>query len=85
MIDIDKIEAAAKAAGYDMQHSISAMYPYPDQLHVNNKQWNPLANDGDALRQALEVLGLIGGEDEPHHDDKIKAIAAIKGILNETS
>jgi hypothetical protein len=35
------------------------------------------------LKQALEVLGLIGCEDEPHYDDKIKAIAAIKGILNE--
>ena len=33
------------------------------------------------LKQALEVLGLIGGEDEPHHDDKIRVIAAIKGVL----
>jgi hypothetical protein len=38
-----------------------------------------------AAEQAVEVLGLVGGEDEPHHDDKIIVIAAIKGMLNETS
>jgi hypothetical protein len=55
MKDRELLELAAKAAGYDMQHSISAVYPYPDQFHVNNKQWNPLADDGDALRLAVKL------------------------------
>jgi hypothetical protein len=57
MTDRELLELAAKAAGYDIQHSISAVYPYPDLFRVNGERWNPLNDDGDALRLAV-TLGL---------------------------
>lgn len=55
MSDRELLEAAAKAAGL-------AVYPWPeeDPVRLNlmgGMEWNPLENDGDALRLAVR-LGL---------------------------
>ena len=57
MSDRELLESAAKAAGYKLERFISALYPYATIYTVKGKQWDPLADDGDTLRLAVE-LGL---------------------------
>lgn len=49
------LELAAKAAGLKMRKFISADYPYSDEFYVDDKNWNPLKDDGDALRLAVKL------------------------------
>ena len=59
MNDRELLESAAKAAGYKLERFISALYPYPTIYTVNGKQWDPLTDDGDALRLAAKLrLGI---------------------------
>jgi len=58
MNDKELLELAAKAAGYEA-------LPHPNGKHsrgfhflVKSKNWNPLTDDGDALRLAVK-LGLV--------------------------
>ena len=60
MTDRELLEMAAKAAGYEVDSDC-------DRLDVRDnsgapKIWNPLADDGDALRLAVK-LGLFNDED----------------------
>lgn len=55
MSDRELLESAAKAAGYKLERFISALYPYPTIYTVNGKQWDPLTDDGDALRLAVKL------------------------------
>ena len=60
MSDRELLESAAKAAGYKLERFISAVYPYPTVYTVNGKPWNPLTDDGDALRLAVKLgIGVI--------------------------
>ena len=55
MTDKELLELAAKAAGYSVRTDIT----YADGVVVNDGAiWNPLTDDGDALRLAVK-LGLI--------------------------
>lgn len=58
MSDRELLELAAKAAGYDVMRTVSG------HLVVDFKIWNPLEDDGDALRLlfALQLnLEFLGG------------------------
>ena len=55
MNDRELLELAAKAAGYKLERFISALYPYATIYTVNGKQWDPLKDDGDALRLAVKL------------------------------
>ena len=55
MSDRELLELAAKAAGYKLERFISAVYPYPTVYTVNGKPWNPLTDDGDALRLSVKL------------------------------
>ena len=55
MNDRELLELAAKAAGYKLERFISAVYPYPTVYTVNGKPWNPLTDDGAALRLAVKL------------------------------
>lgn len=63
MTDRELLELAAKAAGYDTSHSWNAermVMPNPEVglcIPDVSTCWNPLADDGDALRLAVR-LGL---------------------------
>ena len=57
-IDRELLELAAKAAGYKLEKFISAVFPYPTVYTVNGQRWNPLTDDGDALRLAVK-LGIV--------------------------
>lgn len=53
MTDRELLELAARAAGYDVKYGPSG-YPY-FQAGLDTKQWNPLNDDGEALRLAAAV------------------------------
>lgn len=66
MTDRELLEMAAKAAGYDTTHRMNAerlqMIPPVDSLlirdsagEIRHTAWNPLANNGDALRLAVKL------------------------------
>lgn len=59
MTDRDLLEAAAKAAGYDIYFwSDKAAHKKPP-----HGSWNPLADDGDALRLAMKLkLNIAQGD-----------------------
>lgn len=53
MTDRELLELAAKAAGYHWP----LVWPHPSPVDVPH-DWNPLTNDGDALRLAVK-LGML--------------------------
>ena len=60
MTDRELLEAAARAAG-DIPVPLVWIRPFDDELTpINNRgePWNPLSDDGDALRLAVK-LGLL--------------------------
>lgn len=50
MNDRELLELAAKAAGHQFEESI-----YPGWLWIDGRNWNALADDGDALRLAVRL------------------------------
>ena len=65
MTDRELMELAARAAGLDVHRGekwqsdmLFRAVPRPNSPLVANVEWNPLADDGDALRLAVK-LGLI--------------------------
>ncbi|WP_312601109.1 hypothetical protein [Pseudomonas luteola] len=53
MSDRELLELAAKAAGYKVKFGASGD-PYI-QAGINTRAWNPLTDDGDALRLAVKL------------------------------
>lgn len=61
MTDRELLELAAKAAGYGIHwiEDEQAFYGYfPSEIRNDDYPWNPLTDDGDALRLAVK-LGLL--------------------------
>jgi hypothetical protein len=55
MADKELLELAAKAAEYDVKPHGNSRYS-PDLLFtLKGKNWNPLTDDGDALRLAVKL------------------------------
>ena len=62
MSDREMLEFAAKAAGIDahwgdgwQSHMMFRALPRPNSPLVANVEWNPLTDDGDALRLAVKL------------------------------
>jgi hypothetical protein len=58
MTDNELLELAAKAAGYDFEWMIQGannLRGKPDVPCVEGVEWNPLTDDGDALRLAVKL------------------------------
>jgi hypothetical protein len=54
--DRELLELTAKAAGVVGEyHDFVGIYVSPDRTPDNNAYWNPLTNDGDALRLAVKL------------------------------
>ena len=51
--DRELLELAAKAAGMNYAHELCGYYSDPEFNEV--VQWNPLTDDGDALRLAVKL------------------------------
>ena len=74
MTDRELLELAAKAAGYE--YAKNGGYIVVDGIPGN---WNPLSDDGDALRLAVRLemdvsLGLRGAVIEQGHGHKVQDI-----------
>lgn len=57
MTDRELLEAAAKAAGIEVERDARGFYECEDGISGCSGVWNPLEDDGDALRLAVR-LGL---------------------------
>ena len=53
MTDCELLELAAKAAGHKLEWYIPKAGS--DEPHIEGIDWNPLTDDGDALRLAVKV------------------------------
>lgn len=65
MTDLEMMEQAAKAAGLEVHRGekwqadmMFRAVPRPNSPLVANVEWNPITDDGDALRLAM-ALGLV--------------------------
>lgn len=75
MNDSELLELAAKAAGYKVYGSGKLFRIWKDS-NVEWVDWNPLTDDGDALRLAIQLemdvsFGLRGAVIEQSHGKKI--------------
>lgn len=82
MTDKELLELAAKAAGYEFVYFPQALDGHKEYLRVKGlpDRWNPLTDDGDALRLASRLLIdlLFEGDDggyviarwDKHHEEK---------------
>ena len=59
MTDRELLEAAAKAAGVNVWTDIDGNY-YSEGFGVAERPWNPLTDDGDALRLAVKLKVATG-------------------------
>jgi hypothetical protein len=69
MDDRTLLTLAAKAAGIELSHWNDGQEPYSSGLGFIlpcNRMWNPLADDGDALRMAVKL-----GLKIEHHDNSV--------------
>ena len=75
MNDLELLKAAASAAGVDVWrwHGDGADI-LDDPETMMNHRWNPLTDDGDALRLAVKLRMLIDCEDAPEETDRTAAI-----------
>ena len=72
------LELAAKAAGYKVHSSGKLFWVWKDS-NVEWVDWNPLSDDGDALRLAIQLemdvsFGLRGAVIEQSHGKKIQEL-----------
>ena len=91
MNDRELLELAATAVGYDISHSMNTerlmLTPSVDALLVRKDGklvttgWNPLTDDGDALRLAVKLKLAIF---PPEGDDGDFAVASVpEGVLDD--
>ncbi|MDG9784952.1 hypothetical protein [Metapseudomonas otitidis] len=66
MQDRELLELAAKAAGYQIEWVRNSGCYYRCEEEVGREQWDPLADDGDALRLAVKLA--IEISPCPEHD-----------------
>lgn len=55
MQDIELLELAAKAAGYQVEWVRNSGCFYRCEEEIGREQWDPLEDDGDALRLAVKL------------------------------
>jgi hypothetical protein len=71
MNDRELLELAAKAAGIQLRFLLNGTLPFSEGPRVG--EWNPLTDDGDALRLAVKLQIIVGRYDNyvnaaPLHD-----------------
>ena len=70
MADRELLESAAKAAGIVWDRDSEIWYGEPFVRH----DWNPLTDDGDALRLAVKLRMTVDCEDAPAEADRNAAV-----------
>ena len=79
--DRELLELAAKAAGYSIEQHVNYKHSPHLMFALNGKNWNPLTDDGDALRLAC-TLGLAIGINNPFH---MTLVADLNGNSRQVS
>lgn len=79
--DLELLKMAAKAAGYDIRSDAWACGPsgMAQTLYMGNcgPSWNPLTDDGDALRLAVQCgIEISIVDDEPDKDGRFTRACA---------
>lgn len=67
MTDREILELAAKAAGYDLVRMCDPVESGDDGsefFHLDGHYWNPITDDGDALRLAVKLRMLVDLDDQ---------------------
>ena len=82
MTDRELLTLAAKAGGIELRWFSHLRHNgidlWPQEPHIGNSPWNPLTNDGDALRLAVRLRIEV----EPWiHGDSACARAAVREVL----
>lgn len=76
MTDRELLEAAARAAGYTL--AWSSVEGIPPRKADDMETWDPLTDDGDALRLAVKMDLYIGNERQPYvtwwHGDSLEFV-----------
>ena len=76
MIDRELLELAAKAAGYKLSQIYDMIWSDAAVEYIN---WNPISDDGDALRLAIKLemdvsFGLRGAVIEQSHGREVQEL-----------
>jgi hypothetical protein len=90
MTDRELLELAAKAAGYDFNRvwhdEQSGILVWEPPIIYESRDWNPLADDGDALRLAVKLridvhhsTTMVVAERDTAFDRFEVAVAELKG------
>ena len=78
MTDRELLELAAKAAGIALSHWNDGLEPYSSgegYVLLDNRLWNPLLDDGNALRLAVK-LGMTISLIPPYENDSYCSVVA---------
>ncbi len=75
MSDRELLELAAKSAGLNYDHRYGIVFGEDDCGNATEDWWNPLLDDGDALRLAVK---LCIGLDHNHAGDQQRYVAGLR-------
>ena len=76
MTDKELLELAAKAAGIELHHwSGDVFIKVADDVDDDGGSWNPLTDDGDALRLAVKLEIKFSTTPSPRHKNKSMWVA----------
>ena len=79
MTDRELLELSAKAAGYNLLPNVKEGYPL---WVIDQGEWNPLTDDGDALRLAVKLrISVLLAETHPHNPECGYATALDSGVI----
>lgn len=88
MDDRELLELAAKAAGINLARDARGTYVVIDGVSGSGDIWNPLTDDGDALRLAVKLLIDVIYSDQKDNDAWVMAgpgIDCVEDVDGEVS
>ena len=87
MTDRELLELAAKAAGHEFLYFAPTLDGSGEYLRIKDlpDRWNPLADDGDALRLAVKLGIQVFSPDYPEYHGSGDACAAVRRAIVEAA
>lgn len=81
MTDREMLESAAKAADYEVKPHVNHRVASDLLFTLHGKNWNPLTDDGDALRLAVKLEMEVAQSHTKPLDPTGKCNLAIAGVM----